>query len=201
VFDIFDLAFSKIVDPTIFVRDLSFVWRASHEIFPLRGNFRRPLPPVHEVASHRRFCESSTSTVAASREGRRGGSDGSLLASRRVKEGEDAAMDCISQLRAGKEKRWREERRRRRGGKKSSRGEEESSRETTAARGEVAHDKESRKLGISKLSSHCAYAKMSSLVHQMLSLSKCISQMHNCLRAIFKVFGKFLECIIQLHNR
>ena len=79
MFDIFDLAFSKIVDPTIFVRDLSFVWRASHEIFPLRGNFRRPLPPVHEVASHRRFCESSTSTVAASREGRRGRGDGLYL--------------------------------------------------------------------------------------------------------------------------
>jgi len=58
VFDIFDLAFPKIVDPTIFVRDLSFVWRALREIFPLRGNFRRPSPTVHEVASHRRFCES-----------------------------------------------------------------------------------------------------------------------------------------------
>ena len=85
----------------------------------------------------------------------------------------------------------------RRAGKKSSRG-EESSRETTAARGRVAHDKESRKLGISKMSSHCAYAKMPSLVHQMLSLPKCISQMHNCWRAIFMVFGKFLEYIVQL---
>ena len=84
--------------------------------------------------------------------------------------------------------------------KKSSRGKEESSRETTAARGEVAHDKESKKLGISKLPSHCAYAKMPSLVHQMPSLSKCISQMHNCWRAIFKIFDKFLECIVQLHN-
>ena len=85
-------------------------------------------------------------------------------------------------------------------GKKSLHGEEESSRKTTAARGEVAHDKESRRLGISKLPSHCAYAKMPSLVHQMPSLPKYISQMHNCWRAIFKVFGKFLECIVQLHN-
>jgi len=57
MFGIFDLAFPKIVDQTIFVRDLFFVWRASREIFPLRGNFRCPSPSVHEVASHRRFCE------------------------------------------------------------------------------------------------------------------------------------------------
>ena len=87
----------------------------------------------------------------------------------------------------------------RRAEKKSSRG-EESSRETIAARGEVAHDKKSRKLGISKLPSHCAYAKMPSLVHQMPSLPKCISQIHNCWRAIFKIFDKFLKCIVQLHN-
>jgi len=58
-------------------------------------------------------------------------------------------------------------------------------------RGEYGHDKESKILGISKLPRHCVYAKMPSLVHQMSSLPKCISQMQNCWRAIFKVFGKF----------
>ena len=67
-------------------------------------------------------------------------------------------------------------------------------------RGEYGHDKESKILGISKLPSHCAYAKMPSLVHQMSSLSKCISQMQNCWRAIFKIFNKFQECKVQLHN-
>jgi hypothetical protein len=34
----------------------------------------------------------------------------------------------------------------------------------------------------------------------MPSLPKCISQMHNCWRVNCKIFGKFLKCIVQLHN-
>ena len=70
---------------------------------------------------------------------------------------------------------------------------EEMSRGKLPRRGEYRHDKESKILGISKLSSHCAYAKMP-------SLPKCISQMQNCWRAIFKVFDKFQECKVQLYN-
>jgi len=64
-----------------------------------------------------------------------------------------------------------------RGGKKRVARGEKSSRGKLPRRGEYGHDKESKILGISKLPSHCAYAKMSSLVHQMSSLLKCISQM------------------------
>ena len=86
-----------------------------------------------------------------------------------------------------------------RGGKKRVTRGEESYRGKLLRRGEYGHDKESKILGISKLPSHCAYAKMPSLVHQMSSLPKCISQIQNCWRAI-KVFGKFQECKVQLHN-
>ena len=78
-----------------------------------------------------------------------------------------------------------------RGGKKRVAREEETYRGKLPQRGEYGHDKESKILGISKLSSHCAYAKMPSLVHQMPSLPKCISQIQNCWRAIFKIFSKF----------
>ena len=77
-----------------------------------------------------------------------------------------------------------------RGKKRVARG-EESSRGKLPRRGEYGHDKESKILGISKLPSHCAYAKMSSLVHRMPSLPKCISQMQNCWRVIFKVLANF----------
>ena len=59
-------------------------------------------------------------------------------------------------------------------------------------------DKKSWIPGILNLPNQRAYAKMPSLVHQMPSLAKCISQMANCWRAIFMVFGKFLECITQM---
>jgi len=87
-----------------------------------------------------------------------------------------------------------------RGGKKRVTRGEESYRGKLQRRGEYGHDKESKILRISKLPSHCAYAKMPSLVHQMPSLPKCINQMQNCWRAIFKVFGKFQECKVPLHN-
>ena len=61
-------------------------------------------------------------------------------------------------------------------------------------------DKKSWIPGILNLPNQRAYAKMPSLVHQMPSLAKCISQMANCWRAIFIVFGKFLECITQIAN-
>jgi len=78
-----------------------------------------------------------------------------------------------------------------RGKKKRVAHGEESSRGKLPRRGEYGHDKESKILGISKLPRYCAYAKMTSLVHQMPSLTKCISQIQNCWRAIFKVFDKF----------
>jgi len=73
-----------------------------------------------------------------------------------------------------------------RGGKKRVTRGEDSSRGKLPRRGKYGHDKESKILGISKLSSHCAYAKMPNLVHQMPSLPKRISQMQNCWRAIFR---------------
>ena len=81
-----------------------------------------------------------------------------------------------------------------RGGKKIVARGEESFRGNLLRRGDYGHDKEYKIIRISKLPSHCVYAKMPSLVHQMPSLSKCISQMQNCWRAIFKIFGKFQEC-------
>jgi len=115
----------------------------------------------------------------ASHEGRRGGGDGSpSLASLQEKE---AAHRKKKAARRGKRIIVRED---------LYRGK-------LPRRGEYGHDKESKILEISKLPSHCAYAKMSSLVHQMPSLPKCISQMQNCWRAIFKIFGKFQECKVQ----
>jgi len=78
-----------------------------------------------------------------------------------------------------------------RGGKKRVARGKESSRGKLPRRGEYGHDKESKILGISKLPSHCAYAKMPSLVHQMPSLPKCISPMQNCWRAILRFLANF----------
>ena len=176
MFGIFDLAFYKIVDPTIFVRDL-FLFGALRARFFLCAGI--------SVARRRQSTKSQVTAVSVNRG----------LPVRQSTKSQFARVPSRASS-----PRSRRSQSSRRAGKKSSRGEKESSRETTVARGEVAHDKESRKLRILKLSSHCAYAKMSSLVHQMLSLPKCISQMHNCWTSIFKIFNKILECIVQLHN-
>jgi len=173
VFGIFDLAFPKIVDPTIFVRDL-FLLGALHARFFLYAGI--------SVARRRQSTKSQVTAVSVN----------CGLPVRQSTKSQFARVP--SRASSPRSRRSQSSRR------ASSRGEEESSRKTTAARREVAHDKESKKLRISKLPSHCAYAKMPSLVHQMPSLPKCISQMHNYWRAIFKIFDKFLECIVQLHN-
>ena len=102
-----------------------------------------------------------------------------------------------SQVRPCSPARWKKAAR---GGKKRVAHGEDTSREKLSRHGEYGYDKEFKILGISKLSSHCAYAKIPSLVHQMPSLPKCISQMQNCWRAIFKIFSKFQKCKVQLHN-
>ena len=114
-----------------------------------------------------------------------------LLASRRCKK---------RRRRLHEERRWRAKKGGGTRGKKRVARREDSSHGKLQRRGGYGDDKESKILGISKLPSHCAYAKMSSLVHQMSNLPKCISQMQNCWRAIFMVFGKFQECKVQLHN-
>ena len=124
MFDIFDLAFPKIVDPTIFVRDLFCLARFARDFFSARefpssvaaSPRSRKSPPVPAKTSSNQPSSTPSRpkiviqtaykrldrreyfnrSCVASREGRRGGGDGSLLASRRVKEGENAAMDRIS---------------------------------------------------------------------------------------------------------
>ena len=157
MFGIFDLAFSKIVDPTIFVRE-SFIFAGNslarragaffftRNSFARRTQFLRPSPPI--LSRIARPCSSRKSTSARRKEAVRGGK------------------------------------------KKVARG-EESSRGNLPRRGKYGHNKESKILGISKLPSHCAYAKMPSLVHQMPSLPKCISPMQNCWRAILRFLANF----------
>ena len=90
-----------------------------------------------------------------SREGRRGGGDGSpSLTSLQEKE---VAMDLLRpHAKKGGGARRKEAVR---GGKKRVARGEESSHVKLPQRGEYGHDKKSKILGISKLPSHCAYAK------------------------------------------
>ena len=162
------------MDPTIFVR----------ESFIFAGNFltRRAAPVAANSLMRRRLVH----VAAWSRSSRsdRGNSP-------RVHRGIQVAR---------KKKATRRKKEAARGEKKIVAHGEESFRGKLPRRRKYGYDKESKILGISKLPSHCAYAKMPSLVHQMPSLPKCISQMQNCWRAIFKIFGKFQECKVQLHN-
>jgi len=72
------------------------------------------------------------------------------------------------------------------------------SRETTTTWGVRARQgvQDSRDIKIAKLLCLCKNAKFG----PSTSLPKCICQMQNCWRAIFKVFDKFQKCKIQLHN-
>ena len=133
MFDIFDLAYPKIVDPTIFVRE-SFIFAGNflaHRAGARRAQFLRPsLPILSRVAAWSRSSRSD-----------RGNSP-------RVHRGIQVAQKKEAA----------------RGGKKIVTRGEESFRGKLPRRGEYGHDKKSKILGISKLPSHCAYAKMPSLV-------------------------------------
>ena len=176
MFGIFNLAYPKIVDPAIFVWE-SFIFAGNflaRRAGARRALFLRPSPPILSCVAA--WFRSSRSNRGNSPRVHRG------IQVTRKKEGGVQKKEAA------------------RGGKKIVARGEESFRGKLPRRGEYGHDKKSKILGISKLPSNCAYAKMSSLVHQMSSVPKCISQMQNCWRAIFKVFDKFKECKVQLHN-
>jgi len=147
VFGIFDLAYPKIVDPTIFVRE-SFIFAENflaRRVGARRAPLFRPSPPILS-----RVAAWSTSTLSP---GRRDPIEATV-------------PGCTAASRSqGKKKATRRKKEVARGGKKIVACGEESFRGKLPRRGEYGHDKESKILRISKLPSHCAYAKMPSLVH------------------------------------